>query len=117
MCSAVCVALFVAGCVARYPNGRQQKFPYRTSSELKHSVLEINRVTNVTTVLIETTASYRVSRLCCSVCCKVSYSGFSVAGGSHICSGWQPCYCIYSNKSKTKKKFKTPSSSPLSREV
>jgi len=43
-------------------NGRQQKCRYRTSSELEDSVLEINHVTNVTTVLSETTASDRVSR-------------------------------------------------------
>jgi len=43
-------------------NGRQQKYRYRTSSELENSVLEINHVTNVTTVLGETTASDRVSR-------------------------------------------------------
>ena len=35
---------------------------YRTSSELENSVLEINHVTNVTTVLDETAASDRVSR-------------------------------------------------------
>ena len=68
-------------------------------------------------ILLNVYISDRVSCLCCSVCCRVSYSGLSVAGGSHICSGWQPCYCIYSNKSKPKKRFKTPSSSPLSREV
>ena len=42
--------------------GRQQKCRYRTSSELENYVLEINYVTNVTTVLGETTASDRVSR-------------------------------------------------------
>jgi len=35
---------------------------YRRSSELENSVLEINCVTNVTTVLSETTASDGVSR-------------------------------------------------------
>ena len=34
----------------------------KTSSELENSVLEINHVTNVTTVLNETTVSDRVSR-------------------------------------------------------
>ena len=41
----------------RRPNlseGRQQKCRYRTISELENSVLEINHVTNVTTVLNET---------------------------------------------------------------
>jgi len=35
---------------------------YRASSELENSVLEINHVTNMTTVLDETAASDRVSR-------------------------------------------------------
>ena len=39
-----------------------KKCRYRTSSELENSVLEINHVTNVTTVLDETAASDRVSR-------------------------------------------------------
>ena len=38
-----------------------KKCRYRTSSELENSVLEINHVTNVTTVLSGTTASDRVS--------------------------------------------------------
>ena len=38
------------------------QFCYRTSSELENTVLEINHVTNVSTVLSETTASDRVSR-------------------------------------------------------
>jgi len=44
--------------------GRQQKkCRYRTSSELENSVLEINHVTNVTTVLDETAASDRLGYL------------------------------------------------------
>jgi len=39
-----------------------KKCHYRTSSKLENSVLEINHVTNVTTVLSETTVSDRVSR-------------------------------------------------------
>jgi len=42
--------------------GRQEKRRHRTSSKLENSVLEINHVTNVNTVLGETTASDRVSR-------------------------------------------------------
>jgi len=42
--------------------GRQQKYHHRTSSELENSVLGINHVTNVTTVLSETKAADRVSR-------------------------------------------------------
>ena len=43
---------------------KQEKYRYRTSSELENSVLEINHVTNVTTVLNETTASFRTRKLC-----------------------------------------------------
>ena len=37
--------------------GRQHKCRYKTSSELENSVLEIDHVTNVTTVLNETAES------------------------------------------------------------
>jgi hypothetical protein len=40
----------------------QEKYRYTTSSELENSVLEINYVTKVTTVLNESTTSDRVSR-------------------------------------------------------
>ena len=42
--------------------GVNKKCRYRTNSYLENTVLEINHVTNVTTVLSETTASDRVSR-------------------------------------------------------
>jgi len=40
----------------------QQKYRYRTSSQLENSALEINNVTNVTTVLSEKRALDKVSR-------------------------------------------------------
>ena len=56
--------------LAVQPLKKDVKCRYRTSSELENSVLEINQVTNVTTVLNETTTSDRVSRLVA----KVGYS-------------------------------------------
>ena len=45
---------------------------YRANFELENSVLEINHVTNVTTVLDETAASDRVSRSIDQVCAKIT---------------------------------------------
>ena len=49
------------------PNDR-----YRTNSELENSVLEINHVTNVTTVLNETAASGWGSRFICTLLCTTA---------------------------------------------
>ena len=60
-----CIKQTIATPFSGRPNllkGRQQKCRYRTSSKLENSVLEINHVTNVITVLDETAASDRVSR-------------------------------------------------------
>jgi len=72
-CKRACVKQTTGRPFCRRPTskkGRQEKCRYRTISELENSVVEINHVTNVTTVLNETTASDRVSRMneACHTC-------------------------------------------------
>jgi hypothetical protein len=71
--------------------GRQQKCRCRTISELENSVLEVNHVTNVTTVLNETAAQVGVLAVLVvpspQMICSARQDGHIVTGAP--CTWWE----------------------------